>query len=168
MDFFEDIAIGARDEIGSHTFSVEEIKRFAGAFDPQPFHLDEAAAAKSHFGRLCASGWHTQAVWMKLNVRHWQQRRAKMPAGAPIARVGPSPGFDLLKWLKPVYAGDTISFVNEVISKKASRSMPGWGLVSFQMRGRNQAGEEAISFIGHVFVERREKTPVEPSAAQDQ
>ena len=70
-------------------------------------------AKKSHFGGLLASGWHTQAVWMKLNVRHWQrQRSAREAAGLPSARVGPSPGFDELKWLKPVYAGDTITFVN--------------------------------------------------------
>ncbi len=108
MMFFEDIVVGERDEIGAHTFTAEEIKRFARAFDPQPFHLDEAAAEESHFGRLCASGWHTLAVWMKLNVRHLQ-RRARASARRPacrLARLGPSPGFDELKWLKPVYAGD--------------------------------------------------------------
>ena len=103
MDFFEDTAIGAREEIGAHTFTAEEIKRFARAFDPQPFHLDEASAEKSHFGALCASGWHTQAVWMKLNVRHWQRRVSeRKAAGLPVAQVGPSPGFDELKWLTPV------------------------------------------------------------------
>jgi acyl dehydratase len=158
MDFFEDLAVGAKDEIGAHIFTAEEIKRFAEAFDPQPFHLDEEAAARSHFGGLLASGWHTQAVWMKLNVRYWQRRRAEREAkGLPIAKIGPSPGFDDLKWLKPVYAGDTITFVNEVTGKKLSRSMPGWGLVTFKMTGRNQSGAEAVSFIGHVFVESREK-----------
>jgi acyl dehydratase len=157
MDFFEDIPVGARDEIGSHTFTAEEIKRFATAYDPQPFHVDEVQAAKTHFGRLIASGWHSQAVWMKLNVAHWQRRRKEQEAaGIPSARIGPSPGFDSLKWLRPVHAGDTISFVNEVIGKRPSRSMPGWGLVTFQMSGRNQAGEEAMSFVGHVFVEMRD------------
>ena len=158
MIFFEDMEVGARDEIGAHTFTAEAIKRFAAAFDPQPFHLDEALAEKSHFGGLLASGWHTQAIWMKLNVRHWQRRRAELEAaGQPIAKIGPSPGFDELKWLKPVYAGDTITFVNEVIAKKRSRSMPGWGLISFKMTGRNQSGGEAVSFIGHVFIESRDK-----------
>ncbi len=162
MHFFEDLEVGARDEIGAHTFTAEEIKRFAEAFDPQPFHLDEEAAARSHFGGLLASGWHTQAVWMKLNVRHWQrQRSVREAAGLPIARVGPSPGFDELKWLRPVYAGDTITFVNEVVAKKLSRSMPGWGLVTFKMTGRNQSGAEAISFVGHVFVESRDKAAAE-------
>jgi acyl dehydratase len=158
MEFFEDVAVGARDEIGAFTFTAEEIKRFARSFDPQPFHLDEAAAARSHFGRLLASGWHTQAVWMKLNVRHWQRRVEEQKAARrQVAKVGPSPGFDELKWSKPVYAGDTITFVNEITGKRASRSMPGWGLVTFRMSGRNQNGEEAVSFIGHFFVERREK-----------
>jgi acyl dehydratase len=158
MDFFEDLAVGARDEIGAHTFTAEEIKRFAGHFDPQPFHLEEAAAIKSHFGRLLASGWHTQAVWMKLNVRHWQRRQSeRQAAGRPNAKIGPSPGFDELKWLRPVYAGDTITFTNVIVAKRPSRSMPGWGLVTFRMSGRNQNGEEAVSFIGHVFVERHEK-----------
>lgn len=162
MRFFEEFVIGERDEIGSHTFTADEIKRFAAAFDPQPFHVDEAKAAASHFGGLIASGWHSQAAWMKLNVRAWErQRRERVAAGLSLADVGPSPGFDELEWIKPVYAGDTISFVNEVIAKKASRSRPDWGLLTFKTVGRNQAGEEAISFIGHVFIERRDPAPSE-------
>ena len=160
MKFFEDIPVGERSRIGSHSFTVEAIKRCAGAFDPQPFHVDEAAAEKSHFGRLCASGWHTLAVWMRLNIRDMQRNgEEREAAGTPTARMGPSPGFDALQWLRPVYAGDTISFEHEVLSKKASRSRPEWGLISFRNIGRNQAGEDVISFIGHVFVERRDKTP---------
>jgi acyl dehydratase len=156
MEFLEDIAIGARHEVGAWTFTAEDIKRFASAFDPQPFHVDEEAAARSHFGTLIASGWHSQAVWMKLTVAHWQRRRAEREAaGLPLARIGPSPGFDSLKWLKPVRAGDTISFVNEVTAKRLSDSRPGWGLVTVRATGRNQHGEKAIAFTGHVFVESR-------------
>jgi acyl dehydratase len=161
MKFFEDISVGERRTIGSHLFTAEEIKRFAQAFDPQPFHLDEAKAERSHFGRLCASGWHTIAIWMKLNVREMQLERGKGAAGNPSARLGPSPGFDDLKWLKPVYAGDTISFESEVIAKRGSRSMPEWGLITIKNIGLNQNGEAAISFIGHVFVERRDRAPSE-------
>lgn len=157
MKFHEDIAVGERCQLGSHSFSAEEIKRFAATFDPQPFHTDEAEAAKSHFGRLCASGWHTLAVWMKLNVRDMQRRDGELnAAGASVAKVGPAPGFDELKWLKPVYAGDTISFETEIIAKEASCSRPGWGRVTTRNTGRNQNGVEVIAFIGHVFVERRE------------
>jgi acyl dehydratase len=156
VTFFEDIAVGEANEIGAYDFSAEEIKRFALAYDPQPFHTDEAAAAASHFGKLCASGWHTLAVWMKLNVRTMQRlARERAASGQPLARLGPSPGFDELKWLKPVYAGDRVTFSYEVIGKRPSRSRPGWGLVSIKNTGRNQAGETVISFIGHVFVESR-------------
>ncbi len=65
MKFFEDIRVGETADIGRHTFTAEDIKAFAARFDPQPFHVDEAAAARSHFGRLCASGWHTACVWMR-------------------------------------------------------------------------------------------------------
>lgn len=163
MTFFEDITIGEATEIGAHDFSAEEIKRFALAFDPQPFHTDETAAANSHFGGLCASGWHTLSVWMKLNVRSMQRiAHERAAAGAPAAKLGPSPGFDDLKWLKPVYAGDRITFSCEVIGKRASRSRPGWGLVSIRNTGRNQRGVDVISFIGHVFVERRKRTETAP------
>jgi acyl dehydratase len=162
MKFFEDFELGERRDLGAHLFTAEEIKRFAEAFDPQPFHTDEAAAEQSHFGKLCASGWHTLAVWMKLNVREMQRRDGELAAaGGPGAKLGPSPGFDELKWLKPVYAGDTISFTTEVIAKKVSRSRPEWGLVSIRNSGRNGDGAEVISFIGHVFVERRDKSATE-------
>ena len=158
MMFFEEVVVGEVAELGAHTFTAEEIKRFASAFDPQPFHLDEAAAEASHFGKLVASGWHTLAAWMKLNVRHMQEvARERSASGLAQARLGPSPGFDELKWLKPVYVGDRISFATEVIGKRPSRSRPGWGLVSMRSIGRNQGGEDVISFIGHVFVESRDK-----------
>lgn len=162
MKFFEEYSLGERVEIGSHTFTAADIKRFAAAFDPQPFHMDEAKAVASHFGGLIASGWHSQAVWMKLNVRAWQKLQAeRLAAALPLAAIGPSPGFDRLQWLRPIFAGDTVTFVNEVIATKPSRSKPQWGLVSFKAVGRNQAGEEVIAFIGHVFVERQDKTAVE-------
>jgi acyl dehydratase len=158
MKFFEDVTVGERLELGSHTFTAEDIKRFATAFDPQPFHMDETQAAKSHFGGLCASGWHTLSVWMKLNIRELQRRNGdRESAEGPIAKMGPSPGFDDLKWLKPVYAGDTVTYESEITAKRASRSRPEWGLISFTNVGRNQHGETVISFTGHVFVERRER-----------
>jgi acyl dehydratase len=158
VKFFEEVVIGEVHELGSHTFTADDIKRFASAFDPQPFHLDEAAAERSPYGGLIASGWHTTAVWMRLNVRNRQRlSRERQAAGLPLARLGPSPGFDDLKWLKPVFAGDTVTYRTEVIECRPSRSRRGWGVVSIRNTGRNQHGEEVVSFIGHVFVERREK-----------
>ena len=155
MKFFEDIAIGERAELGAHTFTADDIKRFARKYDPQPFHLDEAAAARSHFGALCASGWHTASVWMRLMVDH--QRRedeARRGRGEAVASLGPSPGFRELKWLKPVYAGETVTYSTEIVDKRASNSRPGWGLMSIRNTGVNQKGEPVISFISVAFIER--------------
>src|SRR5690606_17764988 len=125
MSYFEDIRIGERHEIGRHTFTAEEIKAFAQAYDPQPFHLDEEAAAKSHFGRLCASGWHTAAVCMRLLIDDRKRRVAEMKTrGEPVGLWGPSPGFRDLKWLRPVYVGDTISFTTEFVEARLSQSRP--------------------------------------------
>ena len=156
MKFFEDIKVGDRAEVGRHTFTADEIKKFATKFDPQPFHLDEAAAAKSNFGALCASGWHTASVWMGLMVEHNKREDAAQRArGEPVAALGPSPGFRELKWLKPVYVGDTITYATEIVETRASNSRPGWGLMSFKNTGVNQNNEPVISFISVAFVERR-------------
>jgi len=156
MKFFEDIKVGDRAEVGRHTFTADEIKKFATKFDPQPFHLDEAAAAKSNFGALCASGWHTASVWMGLMVEHNKREDAAQRArGEPVAALGPSPGFRELKWLKPVYVGDTITYATEIVETRASNSRPGWGLMSFRNTGVNQNNEPVISFISVAFVERR-------------
>jgi acyl dehydratase len=156
MRFFEDIRVGESTELGRHTFTAEDIKAFAARFDPQPFHLDEAAAARSHFGRLCASGWHTACVWMRLLIdyrrREDEERRAR---GEAVAQLGPSPGFRELKWLKPVYAGDTICYGTEVVETRVLNSRPAWGLMLVRNTGINQHGEPVISFISSVFVERR-------------
>jgi acyl dehydratase len=155
MRYFDDINVGDRIELGSHHFTAEDIKSFARQYDPQAFHLDEAAAAKSHFGALCASGWHTIAVWMRLRVLYGRQEDADRAArGEIIARLGPSPGFRELKWPKPVYAGDTIAFASEVAEKRASQSRPGWGLIFARNTGTNQKGELVLAFIGSGFVER--------------
>ena len=91
MKFWEDIAVGERAEVGRHTFTADDIKAFARRFDPQPFHLDEAAAARSHFGALCASGWHTASVWMRLMVEYQRRedaaRRARGEAVADARAV---------------------------------------------------------------------------------
>ena len=111
MRFFEDIEVGQRRELGSFTFTAELIKKFAAQFDPQPFHLDEEEGRKSLFGGLAASGWHVGSVCMKLLVADGQRRRREAAArGEKVAIWGPSPGFRELRWIKPVLAGDTISF----------------------------------------------------------
>ena len=160
MKYFEDIVLGEHIPVGSHTFKADEIKAFAARFDPQPFHLDEGAAERSHFGALCASGWHTAVVWMRLMVD--SRRRMAEAARArsePVATMGPALGFRELKWLKPVFVDDTIDYTSEIIAARISESRPGVGLVSIRSTGINQHGEPVISFVSTTFVERRPVTP---------
>lgn len=158
MKFYEDLVIGDRAEIGTHRFAADEIKAFARAYDPQLFHVDEEAAKQSHFGALCASGWHTAATWMRLMVQYRRRQAEAMAArGEPIPVFGPSPGFRDLKWFKPVYAGDTIGYATEVVDKRASISRPEWGLVNFLNSGANQHGETVVSFISAAFIGRRKR-----------
>ena len=157
MRFFEDIEIGQRREVGSFTFTADLIKKFAAQFDPQRFHLDEEEGRKSLFGGLAASGWHVGSVCMKLLVADGQRHQAKEAAarGEEIAVWGPSPGFRELRWIKPVLAGDTISFASEVESLRSSEKRPEWGILQARNTGTNQHGELVFSLLATAFVPRR-------------
>jgi acyl dehydratase len=164
--YLDDLVVGEEQELGSFTFSAEDIVRYARAYDPQPFHLDPEAAKKSLFGGLCASGWHTGAVWMKLMVAHRERVNAEARRrGERPARLGPSPGFKNLKWLKPVYAGDTVTFRSTTTGTRASATRPGWGLAFHHHKGFNQHNEEVFSYDGAVFWERRSGAQAERQAA---
>ena len=135
-DFFEDIVIGTQLELGSHTFTRDEIVQFACHYDPQPFHLDEAAAAQSALRRLSASGWHTAAVWMRLYAQHRNAiREALIEQGERAAAPGPSPGFRAMRWRTPVHPGDTVTY-RSVVSGKRSLPKRNWGLVFHHKHGR--------------------------------
>ena len=156
MRFFEDIEIGQRRELGSFTFTAADIKRFARQFDPQRFHLSEEEGRNSLFGGLAASGWHVASVCMKMIVANGQREAREAAArGETVAAWGPSPGFRELRWVKPVLAGDTLSFASVVEAKRASGSRPEWGIVQIRNSGTNQRGELAYSFLGAAFVPRR-------------
>ncbi len=150
---FDGIELGATDTLGEHRFTADEIVRFATAFDPQPFHVDERAAKESPFGGLIASGWHTAGTWMRHLVR---ARDAAVEAarreGRTPPRFGPSPGFTDMRWLKPVRPGDTIRYATTATGKRLSASRPGWGLVSNHNTGWNQHGEKVFEFSGSGFV----------------
>ena len=153
MPAFETIAVDDRYDFGSHLFSGEEIKRFASVYDPQRFHMDEAEAARSFLGGLCASGWHTTAVMMKLMVRYFtKEAEAAIARGEKAPTLGPSPGFDNLKWMKPVYAGDEITYSGRIVEKRETQSRLGWGIISMEVNGVNQKGEPVFAYTGHVFV----------------
>jgi acyl dehydratase len=160
MFFFEEIEVGQRRELGSFTFTAEGIKKFAAQFDPQRFHLDEEEGKKSLFGGLAASGWHVGCVCMKLLVAD-AQRLAKEAAarGEEVAVSGPSPGFRALRWIRPVLAGDSISFASEIETKRTSEKRPEWGIVQARNTGTNQRGELVFSLLATAFVPRRSVQP---------
>ena len=160
MRFFEDIEIGKRRELGSFTFTAELIKRFATQFDPQCFHLDEEEGRKSLFGGLAASGWHVGSVCMKLLVADGQrQAKEAVARGEKVTILGPSPGFRELRWIKPVLAGDTISFSSVVEQTRTSDSRPQWGILQARNTGANQRGELVFSVLATAFVPRRGAGP---------
>jgi acyl dehydratase len=132
---YEDFEVNRTYEIGAHTFARDEIVAFAKQFDPQPFHVDEEAAAASPFGALIASGWHTCSVMMGLLVRN---------AMAGSTSMG-SPGIDDIRWLKPVRVGDTVRMTSTVLDKRVSSSKPDRGIVTTQWSGINQHGETVIT-----------------------
>lgn len=156
MRFFEDIEVGQRRELGSFTFTADLIRKFASQYDPQRFHLDEEEGRKSLFGGLAASGWHVGSVCMKLLVADGQrQAREAAARGEAVAVWGPSPGFRDLRWLKPVLAGDTITFASAVESLRPSEKRPEWGILQARNTGINQRGELVFSLLATAFVPRR-------------
>src|ERR1043166_2369807 len=157
MGFYEEMEVGVRRELGAYTFTAEAIKKFAARYDPQRFHLDEEAGRQSLFGGLAASGWHVGSVCMKMIIADAQrQTKETLARGEKVAVWGPSPGFRDLRWIRPVLAGDTISFSTGVESKRLSDSRPGWGIVQVRSCGVNQRGEEVYSVRGIAFVPLRD------------
>ena len=120
MLYLEDMKIGQKASFGNYRVTRDEVIDFASKYDPQPFHLDDDAAAKTHFGRLSASGWHTAAMTMSMLVENLKN--------AKQAGLG-SPGLDELRWLKPVYPGDTLRVETELTDVRPSRSRPEMGRI---------------------------------------
>jgi len=144
---------GERHTLGSHRFDAEAIIAFAKKFDPQRFHVDPIAARDSIFGALCASGWHTTAVWMKKNLEYrpvleerWQKEGLQRP------EYGPSPGVRNLRWLKPVYAGETITCLLTPTRLRALPKRPGWSLLEHVGAAEDQDGKPVLSFDSAVLL----------------
>ena len=146
MKYFEDFEVGAEGTFGHYDVTREEVLEFARKYDPQPFHLSDEAAAKTHFGRLAASGWHTCAMTMAVIARHVV---AEEQAG-----LG-SPGVDELRWLKPVYPGDRLTVTGKVLETIPSRSKPEIGVVRSLTRVANQDGVDVMTFTSIVMYRRR-------------
>ena len=146
MIYFEDLELGVEREFGTYEVTREEVLEFARKYDPQPFHLSDEEAAKTHFGRIAASGWHTTAMTMAVLARYSVNHRQ--------AGLG-SPGIDELRWKKPVYPGDTLTVRGEILEKTPSRSRPEMGSFRTRTTVTNQDGETVLSFISIVLIRRR-------------
>jgi acyl dehydratase len=144
--YFEDIVVGSKIAFGSYAVTREEVIGFASKYDPQPFHLDDEAAAQTHFGRLSASGWHTCAMTMAMMVENLKTQQ--------WASLG-SPGIDELRWLKPVYPGDTLRVEAETTEKRRSASRPEMGITKSRQTVFNQDNEPVLSMISNGLIRVR-------------
>lgn len=145
MQYFEDFEIGDQRELGTYTVTEEEIIEFATQYDPQPFHVDPAAAEDSIFGGLIASGWHTGSICMRLLVDGLLSDVASMGAR----------GVDDFRWHHPVRPGDQLTGYGEVVDRRASESDPRRGYVDYRSALDNQDGDTVLSMIGLLLFERR-------------
>lgn len=153
MIHFEDIEIGSRQSFGRYEVTREEVVDYASRYDPQPFHLDDEAAARTHFGRLAASGWHTCAMTMRMLVDNMSTVQQ--------AGLG-SPGIDNLRWVKPVYPGDVLRCETEVVDKRRSKSRSDMGLFKSRCRTFNQDGELVLEMISNGLIRVRDPAaPIE-------
>ena len=148
MIYFEDLEVGQKHAFGAYPVTREEVLEFARKYDPQPFHLSDEAAAETHFGRLAASGWHTGAMAMAMIVESMKDR--------PQAGLG-SPGLDELRWLKPVYPGDTLRVESEIVEVRPSRSKPDIGSFRTRVTVVNQDDAPVMTFTSIVLMRRRPK-----------
>jgi acyl dehydratase len=146
MLYFEDIVVGSKNSFGHYEVTREEVIEFASKYDPQPFHLDDEAAAQTYFGRLSASGWHTCAMTMRMMV---ENMKVNQQAG-----LG-SPGVDEIRWLKPVYPGDTLRVEGEILSKRQSVSKPEMGSFSGRNTVFNQHGEAVMTMVSTGLIRVR-------------
>jgi len=144
--FFEDLEVGAETYYGSYEVTRDEVIEFARKYDPQPFHLSDEAAARTYFGRLAASGWHTCAMTMAVIVRNFEKQQT--------AGLG-SPGVDELRWMKPVYPGDTLHVRGTIIDKTPSRSKPDIGTFRTQTVVSNQDDVPVMKLTSIVIIQRR-------------
>lgn len=145
MKYWEDFRVGEVEQIGERQVGRDEIIAFARQFDPQPFHVDEAAANASVFGGLIASGWHTCSMVMRMMCEAYLLDSASLG----------SPGIDHLKWLKPVRPGDTLRARRTTLETRASKSRPEVGIVSNLWEVFNQKGELVMTMEGYGMFRRR-------------
>lgn len=140
--YFEDLEIGATERFGRYEVTREEVIAFASRYDPQDFHLDDAAAAESIFGKIPASGWHTCGMAMNMVVSHWKK------TGTADASMG-GLGMDEVRWPHPVYPGDVLRCEIEVLDKRPSASRPEMGIIKSRWSVFNQNDTLVMTLISN-------------------
>ena len=143
--YFDDFEVGHTLQVGTYTVTEEEILTFARQYDPQPFHIDADAAKHSIYGGIISSGWMTCAIMMRLMVTGFLSKSSSMG----------SPGVDEIRWLKPVYPGDTLSVSTTCVEVKPSQSKPDRGVAKNRWEARNQHGELVCTLTGMGMFGRR-------------
>ncbi|ANL35235.1 MaoC family dehydratase [Rhizobium phaseoli] len=152
MRMSELYAVGEKTEIGSYVFTEENIIHFATRYDPQRFHVDKEAAKETLFGGLCASGWHTTAAWMRTFLAFWKSQSVALAQRELTApNLGPSPGFQKLQWLRPIFPGDVVTYSVALLSSRPLASRPGWHLNTILCEGINQNGDPVMRFESGVL-----------------
>ena len=146
LRYYEDLVVGTKASFGRYEVTRDEVIAFASKYDPQPFHLSDEAAAQTYFGRLSASGWHTAAMAMRMAVDNMKEQRS--------ASLG-SPGIDELRWLKPVYPGDTLRCETELLDKRVSKSRPDMGITKGRTTVFNQHDEPVMTFVANGLIRTR-------------
>lgn len=145
MRYFDDFAVGQTLALAPHTISRDELIAFAAEFDPQPFHLDEAAGSHTLLSGLSASGWHTCAVFMRMVWDGWLHDTSSMGA----------PGVETVKWPHPVRPGDRLTGTSEVLEVRASKSRPEMGVVQFRHTVENANGITVLEMLNPLMFGRR-------------
>jgi len=143
--FWEDMAVGQVRDLGTISPSREDIIAFASQFDPQPFHLDDAAGAASVFGGMCASGWHTCSMAMRLMVTNFLKDTSSMG----------SPGLESIQWKKPVFPGDSLRLQTTVLETKPMGRRPDVGMTRNLWEMFNQHGDQVLRMEGWGMFKRR-------------
>jgi len=149
--YWEDFFVGEVRDLGHITPTREEIIAFASQFDPQPFHLNDEGGKASMFGGLCASGWHTCAMAMRLMVTNFLYETASLG----------SPGLENIKWTKPVYPNDTLRLQTTVLETKPMGRRPDVGMTRNLWEMFNQDGEKVLQMEGWGMFRRRQPAPAE-------
>ena len=155
--YWEDLHVGFQRDLGTISPSREDIIAFASQFDPQPFHLDDEAAKASVFGALCASGWHTCSMAMRLMVTNFLRESSSLG----------SPGLEGIKWLKPVFPGDTLRLQHTVLESRPMSKRPDVGLVRTKWEMFNQHGDKVLHMEGYGMFRRREPATASTAAPKE-